>query len=431
LCFTFIRQIFVVKLNDEINRTKVYRTANGLQEMASRLFDDDADDLREIVDSLLSGVPLSRVPEEIHSRLLVPLSAAKNEAIVAGNRSAVKRLQSMIHELQLNPGRSAPPSRISSRSQSTFVTARSLKGTTSDDMTVIIDDLLDGRDVATVDGGSLLRLVGAMKERKRLAIAEGDYRQSQQLENLIQAGNSRYFEITYHGVQNSRLTALKVQLMKANEDLQAAEEFWARAREEHDQEYASSLESLEADQDRQLTDFDSSFPEALPSKYLKWSPQLLQMREQEKHLVLSKRYDDAILVRERADALEQEELEQQRQKLIRAFQVQRQQLIDTHKVQRSCFETNWERKTDRFEAERDRDISVLKRTIGNFEIRIGELENQTEVVTFGVIRSGPKSPLRPLSMNRITNQGSPPAMNARVRTITASKVARKPRVRRI
>ena len=39
-------------------------------------------DLNEIVDGLLSGMALARVPERLHPQLLIPVSAAKNEAIV-------------------------------------------------------------------------------------------------------------------------------------------------------------------------------------------------------------------------------------------------------------------------------------------------------------------------------------------------------------
>ena len=129
----------------------------------------DADDVRNIVDSLIAGMSLARVPEELHSQLLMPLSAAKNEAIVAGNTATVKRLQAIMRELRLNPGKnsriggSERSSRLSSsrsnrsnssRPQSAFITTRSMNEQ-QNDIEVIIDELLDGRPIDTV-GSELL-----------------------------------------------------------------------------------------------------------------------------------------------------------------------------------------------------------------------------------------------------------------------------------
>jgi hypothetical protein len=233
-----------------------------------------------------------------------------------------------------------------------------------DGLHATIDELLDGRALDTVDGTILSQLIVGLKDRKQSSIMGGDYHQSQMLENLIQEVNTKYSETTYHSVQNSRLTNLRVQLLKAKEDLDAAEEFWRQAKEQHDTEYATSLAALEKQHTQQLEDFDTSFPEILPTNFRKLSPQLLQLREQERHLVLSKRYEDAIPYRERA------ELETQRQKFMTAFQTQRQQLIDSQNGQRECFEKNWVRKLERFECEKEHEMLVLNRTIANFETKI-------------------------------------------------------------
>jgi hypothetical protein len=401
--------------------------------MSKRGREYDPDELRDIVNNLISGSSLSRVPAEFHSFLLVPLSAAKNEAIVAGNTLLVKRLQTLMQELQLNPGKALTTSRRRQRSQSAFITSRTLKDEKHDDVQVTIDELLEGRDIETIDGSELPRLIPALKDRKQIAITRGDYRQSQQLEDLIQAGNSRHYERTYQSLQNSRLTALRVQLMKANEDLQSAEEFWAKAKEEHDEEYNANLDSMNDQQRQQLDDLDASFPDSLPAKFAKLSPHVLNLREQEKHLVLSKRYEDAIPIRERADRLEEDELERQRRKFMNAFETRRRQLSDAHNTQRRCFDRNWGRKLERFESERDHDLDVLKRTIANFEARIEAIENDTEIATTGVIsKQTPRSSSRATPpTTRTPSRAAPPDMNARVRNVAASNINRKPRVRRV
>jgi hypothetical protein len=386
--------------------------------------DPTSDELHNIVNNLVSGVPLSRVPEELHSRLLVPLSAAKNEAIVAGNAPAVKCLQSLMHELQLTPGKSPRPI---SRADSPFVTGRWLRDEQYGDLQATIDELLDGRLLETLDCSVLESLIPALKERKQQVIAMGNYQQSQQLENLIQEANSRYYEATYHSHQNERLTNLRVQLLKAREDLDTAEQLWREAKDQHDEEYSTSLRNLEEQQRQQLGDFDASFPEILPANFRKLSPQVLQLRNQERHLVLSKRYQDAIPVRERADRLENEELERQRIKFERAFETQRQQLVDTQLSQRRCFDRNWERKFERFQKESQHEMSVLKRTIANFETKIATIEGDTEMATGPSVAQNrtPRGTSRTSVFPRPTPRQSPAAVNPRVRNVAATAMTQK------
>jgi len=382
--------------------------------------DSDPDELRDIVDSLISGMSLARVPEELHRRLLVPLSAAKNEAIVAGNTPTVKRIQSVMHELKLNPGKS---SRTPSRGGSAFLTARSLREEQHDDLQVIITELLDGRTLETCDYSILQPLVSALKERKQEALSVGDYHQSQQLENLIREANSLYYAATYRSQQSSRLTGLRVQLLKAREDLDAAEQFWKDAKIRQDEEYATSLTSLESQQREQLEDFDNSFPEILPANFRKLSSRLLHLREQERHLVLSKRYDDAIPFRELADQLEHEELEAQRAKFLRAFQVQRQQLIEAQAGQRGCFERNWERKKERLQKDREHELDIFRRTISIFEGKIAAVETGAEVGA--AMSAGPTPRAQTRASSVVVRQVQRASANPRARNVAAGRMSQK------
>jgi hypothetical protein len=177
----------------------------------------------------------------------------------------------------------------------------------------------------------------------------------------------------------------------------------------------------------QCDDFDASFPEILPANFRKLSPQVLQLREQERHLVLSKRYEDAIPVRERADRLEHEELERQRTKFVTAFETQRQQLVDAQGGQRQCFDRNWERKLERIQKEKQHEMGVLKRTIANFEKKIATIEGDTELATGASLAQSrtPRGTSRTSVFSRPTPRPSPAAVNPRVRNVAATPLTQK------
>jgi hypothetical protein len=352
--------------------TSTIERINGFNEMSRNPEDYSTEELREIVDNLIAGMSLARVAKEIHSRLLVPLSAAKNEAIVAGQAGSVKRIQAIMRELHLNP-RKPPSSAHSSQRPSgpTFVTTRQIEHEATD-INQIIDELIAGRDMDTVQDDQIWPLITGLKARKQDLIASGDYRSLRTIEELLTRANSRRFALERNDTQNSKTETLKSQLTQAKEILQTAEEQWTTAKDRHDEDYESNLRALEDQQTQQLQDFENSFPEVLPLNFRKLSNQVLQLRKMEKHLVLSKRYDEAADIRERADELEENELEVQREKFSQAFKLQRQQLLEVHAHQKDCFDRNWKRKKERFERERDQELSALKKSVKNIEMKVGE-----------------------------------------------------------
>ena len=65
-------------------------------------------DPRELVHMLLNGLSLSRVPKDLHVPLLVQLSAAKQENLVAGRIENARKLQSLMRQLDVSVIRPEP-----------------------------------------------------------------------------------------------------------------------------------------------------------------------------------------------------------------------------------------------------------------------------------------------------------------------------------
>lgn len=58
-------------------------------------------DIHEIIDLLLSGTPLNHVPLNLQSKLLAPLTAKKNECLIAGKIDEARRINDLILEISL------------------------------------------------------------------------------------------------------------------------------------------------------------------------------------------------------------------------------------------------------------------------------------------------------------------------------------------
>ncbi|OHT17344.1 hypothetical protein TRFO_12519 [Tritrichomonas foetus] len=411
----------------------------------SRL-DFNLDNIREVVDALIAGVPLSRVPESLHPKLLMPLSAAKNEATVAGQTAVIKRISAIMPKLRLNPqkdtsnssaNQSSSPSRdartpkLDGRGGS--YSYRSNNVDNNDDPESTLNEVIEGRPSQTINDSQVPQLIPLIKQRMKQTVEEGDFKTSQKLENLLQEMNSRKLEATYNTMKDQQLSSLNYQLMQAKEALRSAKEYFKKTTEEYDQIYTENKETLEETHANQLKEYDSSFPKILPVNFWKVSPQVLQLREQEKHLVATHRFEEAIPFHERADKMELDELDDQRKKFLQAFHAQRQQLLNVQENQKECFEKNWKRKWETMEMEKQKEISARQQLVTNIQRRIQKIEgsplNPEESPPATNRSRTPTARSMPLKKNMVR---SPANVNPRVRSVAASRLTRRqPVVRKV
>lgn len=378
----------------------------------------DPDNPRKTVEALIAGMPVARVPEDEHSALLMKLSAALTEAQVARNEIRSKRIREVMKKLRLHPGKTPEQIRTQSRELATADRGRVWGASEDDD--VIIDELIDGRPPESVDGGRLGTLLPKLKERQKTTIDMGDYRTSQKLEDLIVRMNARSLVLSNDEDRNQRLATLRVQLMNAKQELKNAQDFWRDHIDEYNQIYNDSKANLDEVHRQQLEDFDASFPEMLPTNFRKMSAHVLQVREQEKHLVLAHRFEEAIPLHERADQLEKEELEIQRQKFIKAFHTQRQQLLDVQSSQNDCFDKNRLRKWKQIEQERNKELASKQQFVAHLEKRIEKLE-AADIEPVVVENSRPATRTRSGMRSRSVNVGRARITCPRVGSRAASR----------
>lgn len=379
------------------------------------------EETRQYVDALVAGGSLAKIPVEYHPQLLMPLSAAKNEAIVAGNAAQVKRIQVLMKSLKLGTDRTT-----SARRQKTIVRSTSRSTTVDEPISPLVDELMDGRPTETVDDSQLAEVIQGLKDKIEDLKLVADYRGLQHAENLIQELNSRKYEATYAAAKITMLAQIQDQLNLTQMKLQETQDYWNQKLAETDQEYQTEREALINDQQKELEENNNSFPFTLPANFRKLSPQVLQLRDQEKHLFYSKRYEDAIFYRDRADKLELEEMEVQRAKFNRAFEARRKQLIETQKSQLECFEKRWERKKLRIQMDANAEINPLKIAESKLQDRINRIDSEIEgsshtATTSGRITSRAGG-MTTTPLKRSSLRATPASVNPRIRNYAAIKM---------
>jgi hypothetical protein len=107
-----------------------------------------------------------------------------------------------------------------------------------------------------------------------------------------------------------------------------------------------AIQGVERECEDRILAFDNSIPQDLPPEYCKLSPDLLNVINQEKHLITSRRFREAdkfhreILVRQKA------ELVVQRERYLRSFEVERVRIANRNKKAMDAVHVFWQRRIE-------------------------------------------------------------------------------------
>ena len=240
-----------------------------------------------------------------------------------------------------------------------------------------IDDIFRGIHIKTVEFNQIPLVIICLKERKRKAILKGEYQLSQTIEVLINRFVTVQLQKKEQEMKTAKLNDLNFQLEQAQDDMIRLTEKWNKQIEAFNQEQSEASAQFERKQIQKLEEFDANVPTTLPPNYCKLSSQLLDLREIERHLVLTKRYNEATAIKKQCDKMEKEETEAQKQKFMKIIQAKRQKLIEEQAKAVEVFTSKWTLQSDMLTQQRDDEIATQQKIIDNILLKFkeGELED--------------------------------------------------------
>jgi hypothetical protein len=188
--------------------------------------------------------------------------------------------------------------------------------------------------------------------------------------------SSMQLQKKFNAVKQVKLKELNKQLDQAQGQIKAIIEKWNKKIQAFNDQQSAAASELERKHLEKLAEFDASVPSVLPSEYCKLSGPLLDLREQERQLVLSKRYDEAVALKKESDRREKEEAEQQKVKFLQIIAGRRQKLTQEQEHAIECFTSRWTRLSAQLEQERDAEIQTQQKIVDNIQVKLAEIESE-------------------------------------------------------
>ena len=389
----------------------------------------DKEYLSLIVNNLLSGVDVSRVPEEYLQYVFEPLAKEKENAIKKGRVDIVKRIQKIVRQINFLVCPPKKPSKISSsldnQKNSTIVprgsnqnySAKKLQPKDQDSGLRRQLKILTNEDISDVSDPEMIsQLIPVLKEDKQNAIEHGEYHQAQVIHNMIKEFQKKTLKSALDNYETEQFYQLQNQLAEAEEDLEKLINYWEEqiklAKESRD---AAEEEMKEMHID-QINDLRATWPKELPPSYRKVSSRVLQLREQEKHLITSNRFDAAAEYRRMADDLERQEIDRQRVNFDNEYHRSMLQLKSAQKKELDYMKQKWENRIDHMQSLYYRDVENKKRFINLLKMKLNPVNSKSNSI-FARSRA-PKS--QNMNYNTTTDSDTP---EKRANRVAASKLA--------
>jgi hypothetical protein len=221
-------------------------------------------------------------------------------------------------------------------------------------------------------------MIPALTEHAKLVIndllSSGQYVTAQQYENVHQSLVTLLMTRQLQEQKLAKYQTIQGNIATFTTQLEQEQEKLERVLENVQ---AKLNQSVKEEEDRWGTEssaFDAITSGELPPGARKLSSRLLNMREQERFLLSSRRYQDAAGIKSEADRLEEAEMRRLRQAFTRKRETQKGILRDIHEQKLKCILEKGERNKWEISRSGEKEFERLKQAIENMQIRLQQLD---------------------------------------------------------
>jgi hypothetical protein len=223
--------------------------------------------------------------------------------------------------------------------------------------------VLDGWPLTELPPSYHYNIVSRLREMQSTALSAHELPRAQLIANKLHSLSSIHSEQSF-------ATDASAQLQRAETKLARSKTAFDRAKDTHERVVAqfqadaeAALAHLDARHLADLEKFDRDHDRDPPESFTKFSREYLQLRAIESFMVSSKRYTEADAVRGKADVMEQQERDVQRQNWRDHTEKQRELLIARQATARRCLIEKWEKEWAAIIASRRKDEGRFQKAV--------------------------------------------------------------------
>ena len=225
------------------------------------------------------------------------------------------------------------------------------------------DDYIRTQTIRCQSAADYFKFMAALREKRRLLALKSDYAGATQVDELIRQLSDFFIENHLYTSKAQLVDVVSYQYHSQRNRLMSLIQKWDDKINNAQSQYEKELRELENQCQAVIDKHDANIPSKLPVKYNKLSSDLLNLREQERHLIGSRRFAEAEQYHKEFEKRKEQELNNKKLEYFESSEKRRKEKEIANQKRISALKDLWERRISELEYNKNREVLPLERAI--------------------------------------------------------------------
>ena len=214
------------------------------------------------------------------------------------------------------------------------------------------------------------KLMIVLREKRRILASQGNIAACTELDTLTRQLSDFFLENKMYVAKAEEVSILQGQAGSERARLQDLEDQWRTKRDILVKQRDREVKRVEEMTKASIAAYDSSVPKELPPEFTRLSADLLDLREKERHMIGSRRYDEADQLHKEFLKRQAQELVKRREEYAEYFEKNRAVLERRNERKEKGVKSDWNRKMNHFNHMMKKELVPLRAGVGYIETKL-------------------------------------------------------------
>ncbi|OHT17442.1 hypothetical protein TRFO_12408 [Tritrichomonas foetus] len=271
------------------------------------------------------------------------------------NYSARATRKSAVMSMKMNPPSLVPPVRTKP-----YIDYDSLSKAEITKCNRLIDEFKRTGEIQCPSQVMYFKLVCVLREERRIASGKGDFKKAGEIDNLIRELSQFFHENNLYKAKAEEVSKAENQYNSTISRLIDVEDKWQLQMERLKAQSAHATHRVAETVNASMMNYDTKIPDALPPAFSKLSPELLDLKEKEKHMIGCRMFKEAAELHKEFEKRQKVELQRRREEYYRSFEINRNVLEKRNNRKLTAIQSDWDRKIRHAEHMMNKELNPLR-----------------------------------------------------------------------
>ena len=271
-----------------------------------------------------------------------------------------------------------PPSLIPPVRQTTYIDYASLSDSDKELCRRKIDEFKRRGEISCPTESLYHKLLCVLREHRRVFSNQGNFSKAGELDKIMRELSQFFHENSLYKAKVNEVDTAEYQYRAVQGQYGEAAEKWNEKVERQKQLKERAVQRVDAFCDQQMREYDTKIPDTLPMSHSKLSPDLLNIKDRERHMIGCRMFKEAEELHKEFERRQKIELQRRREEYYTSFEISRKALEKRTNRKRTAIRSDWDRKLDHTNHMMKKELNPLSNSVGFLESKL--IDNKAEYV---------------------------------------------------